>query len=763
MTDAVKAEVAASAEATKARLAEAGTVAHDGVGKIPTESWGPYSYALMLKPGSSEASVRATAAILQAELDRRGVDVEVNPRFAKDPANPPYVTLSIITKEGAARYIAAARQAGPKDVVILGDSMYVPHAAAKTSWLSRLGERAAGVAMPALGNRTDANMERGVPGALTLSVGATGDPRPDHLFVLAGKGPSVTRRVLLSVASKTADAPKAPGWGAVIAHGAIVAALFAATAAAYYAMAHAFGAVLQNWQSDIQDGIRGGGAFFGAAGTLVFGASLYRMIVNPASDYQLARQKAVDIAAKRGASPNDVRFVEATASMPTNDGEHWKYSFEIPGRNGGAALVYVDARRFLGGPVDLRASIYEGARAAEGKRATALAPHLFAKGAQVDPQTALDEVRRAAPTFGAQASVALDYREETLSGDGDVWYRFYDGKGGVASVNARTSEVRVEAGAQRASSLSASISRTAPIAGFTGAVYDRALASARELAAKAGYAPDNLRVERATLTPRETGEDWTFEFVSPRQDSRTIPWEFVVTVRRTAGAPDAVETLSARSEGPRRLFAAVRAQAFAELVRVTPAEAIAKTGPDARTLELQAHWPESGPAQLWYVIRGEKGRELMAIHAVTGAVELPKPFRRLRAALAVVGLFGGVIALYGLIYYGFMHSPAATSPNEYIGPTDIGGVFGAGILGAALSRGASPTPKPTDDDVRARASAVTSYKGYPWSSTEYSSAYYPALERLKADGATAEQVALFEKLCADAPLREGRFNPWSGD
>ncbi len=41
--------------------------------------------------------------------------------------------------------------------------------------------------------------------------------------------------------------------------------------------------------------------------------------------------------------------------------------------------------------------------------------------------------------------------------------------------------------------------------------------------------------------------------------------------------------------------------------------------------------------------------------------------------------------------------------------------------------------------------------------------YYNTLESLKARGATEAQLAQFKKLCDEAPVIGGRFNPWSGD
>ncbi len=222
----------------------------------------------MLKVGSSNDQVRGAADILQAEVAKRGFDVEVNPRFAKDPANPPYVNFSIVTKKTAAAYIAKALGAEAKDVLVIGDSMYTPSSAKKESWLTRLGASLSGRDMPATGNRTDANMEKALPGALTFAVGTSGDPRPSNLWVLGGKGPSVTREVLLSVASKTRSALDAKKNSAETAkHVAGAAAIVAATAAAYYFLGHALAQWVSEAERQLQQGahesIQDGAMFFG--------------------------------------------------------------------------------------------------------------------------------------------------------------------------------------------------------------------------------------------------------------------------------------------------------------------------------------------------------------------------------------------------------------------------------------------------------------------------------------------------------------------
>ena len=69
----------------------------------------------------------------------------------------------------------------------------------------------------------------------------------------------------------------------------------------------------------------------------------------------------------------------------------------------------------------------------------------------------------------------------------------------------------------------------------------------------------------------------------------------------------------------------------------------------------------------------------------------------------------------------------------------------------------------TDEHVQSAAKGVASYKGRPWSETEFNMAYSAAYSSLEEQGATPEQLKLFEKLCGEAPVRGGGFNPWSGD
>ena len=829
LTDEQKAKVAEASAATKASLAALGTEAYapaPGSG-IPAESWSTYGYALMLKVGSGKEAVVKAAEKLQDELNSRGFAVEVSPRFAKDAANPPYINFSIVTKAPAAAYIAKALKAEAKDVLVIGDSQYAPHHPKKKSWLTRLGVALSGREIPATGNQTDRNMEKGVPGALTLSVGTTGDPRASTLWVLGGKGPSVTRRVLESVASKKRGAPAATSLEDV-ANLAAAVGLVTATIAAYYLLATNLSTWIAEGERLIWNGAHDfmemGGMFGGMIG--LYGASHVRAVLpGPAEAYAAAWKAAVKTAEARGADASKVRFVEATASMPARSGADWHFSFEIPGRKAATALVYVD-----GGV----ASVYEGASAPAAKLAAPLAPHLIAMGTRgQDAEGALALARKAVPGMSGGVSVSFDYREEPVSGDKDLWYKFYDDHGAAVSVNARTSEVRVDQplppagphdgffremfiglgllavviaafggifhyvslhapaavssipvapggwellfGGTVAWTLKQSISPASPVDGFETFVYQTALEAVTPLAIKNGYSPEKLRLTRAVLSPRAWGEDWTFSFSSVREGYDKQPRSYQVKVRRTMVSETQVDAYDLKDLGNIGLPESFPASDVASTIKVSPMAAVAKSGDDARTLELSARWPANGgDARLVYVIRDAKGRELKSIDATTGEERVPAPYARLRSAAVTLGLVAMAAALYATLFWAFSHAPAATNvqiPEGWQGPIpdmDLGKMFGAGILGAAGFRAGRRSPKKSkpsvsDERVESSARGVISYKGRPWSMTEYNMSYYNTLESLKKDGATEAQLAKFAELCAAAPIKGGSFNPWSGD
>lgn len=769
LDEASKAKVAEAAEATKARLKEIGAEQHvpsEG-NNNPSESWGTYGYALMLKVGSSNEAVKGAAAILQEELGKRGMDVEVNPRFAKDPANPPYINFSIVTKAGSAAYIAKALKAEPKDVLVIGDSMYAPHDAAKAGWLARWGEKLSGRAMPRTGNRTDANMEKGVPGALTLSVGTTGDPRSSNLWVLAGKGPSVTREVLMSVASKTRaqSRPKAGVSENAVAVGVAV-AIVAAAAAGYYAMFHAFADIVRMGEQSIsQHGrdLMDGALMFG--GTL----GLFGRRAKPGDD------KASRYAALENEYRARFLAMPGVAAVKVEDNDFY-YGGTLNDTDGKiVTVVFAGVDAFQKGRGELPATL----PALEGIK-------------DVSRYNVKAEVEEGALRAAYEALEQSHIR--SLSGTpGAVSFRVKDGWNPYGGDDNRASGKDIEivfTGLQAYQAAVAALPKTLPAIDGVADVSRYNVVPVLEKKAKAAAyaAVENGYKTRLGAIPgvvavrvkdsfhpyggddnRVSGKDVEVVFdgvtsLQAAQENGLLPKELPALAGLADVAKYRVEGLVAPAERTRLK----RVLAGAGLVALTAAiyggfyyaashAPAAYSGPVA----------PGGWEMLFGGTIGGLGAGLRA--------RLAEAYRKAKPALITVGLIAATAGIYAAMAYAFMHAPAASSgiqvPEGWQGPipsnVDIGAIFGGtlGLVGLSgvIKRVKGKAPKITDERVRAAANSAIASKGRPWSQTEYNMSYYTTLESLKKDGATAAQIALFEKLCADAPIRGGSFNPWSGD
>jgi hydroxymethylpyrimidine pyrophosphatase-like HAD family hydrolase len=783
------AKIKEAAAAAKARLSEVGAVQHAGDEKVPGESFNSYGYALMLKPGSSQDSVKGAARILNEELAKRGFEVEVQPRFAKSAENPPYATFSIITKAEAASYIAGVLKIEAKDALVIGDAMFIPRDAKTSGFLTRLGERLSGRPQAKTGNETDRNMTKNLPGVLALGVGTAMDPRTVNGWALAGHGPAVTQKVLEAVASKTRGARVADKKDRVetYTHLAILGMILAAGAAGIYVFASVLGEMvrmgedaMRAWQPFGRDaGFYLGGTTLGMVGMAGMLGHVRSILSNPNQSYPQALKRATEIAVESGAKAADVRFIEATANMPVRDGAQWKYTFSFPNARNGTDLVYVDFDSFFGGAQDFRARVYSGAAASANAVPFAMSEHLFSRGVSVSPSDALDLVRKATPEFGAGVSVSLGVQEEPVSGDKDAWYRIYDDKGNFAQVNGRTAEVRVVKAAARAA-------KTAP-AGLKHAyepneLYALALENMKQTAGKDGV-KGGIRFLSAVHETRYfngawIGDEWRFFFGVGGGNGGM---QYMVPARRTMITETMMDAFEPVLKGPisaEQLASGVDSALFNRAVVTTPDAALAGVNGVARVSLLPRVDAVSGDKDLWYSLQ-DAGSEVASVNARTGEV-LKTAVRAPDSALKSFGLWligaALVAAIYGAFYWAMAHAPAAVPqgvPEGYNGPVPsidqifhgMGGVLGLGFLAGTIKRGAKKAAATTisDDDIRASAAGVISYKGRPWSQTEYNSVYYPAIESLKARGATQLQLALFETLCAEAPVKGGSFNPWSGD
>jgi len=769
--------------ATVARLSEAGVEQHPGDSLNPKESFNTYGYALMIKVGASAGQMKQVAAIMASELAKRGIEVEVTGRLPKDLKNPGYATFSIITKTPATAKIAERLGMTASDVLTIGDMQYVPRKAKKESWMTRLGLKLSGLPLGEVGNETDRNMAKGVPGALALGVGRKMDPRTPNGWNLAGHGPEVTQKVLESVASKAARVgPTDEGdkTGTAIQLG-MIGLIIGMGALGFYALASALGDIvrmgeeaLRNWhQSPFgQDGLYFLGATtLGMAGML---GHTNRILPSPTATYAQALKQARDIVLERGVAADEVRFVEATASIPVSDGQQWKYTFSIPG-----ALIYVDFSTFLGGAPDLRARVYEGALPSHS--AYPISIEGFASFVALAPEQALTMLRNELPGFGAGSSVSLALRPAADGNGSRMTYKFYDDHGSIGTVGAAGAFVSVDAlSAQAVKAAAKAVPAGLKHAEAPNELYALALEKISAKAATSGVPADQIKFLSAVHEARffngvRVGDEWRFFFGWGGEKGGI---SYKVPARRTTVSETMMDAFDPELAGlitAEHLASGVAASRFDMGVKRDVNSALASVDGVSRVSLLPRSEPGSGDKELWYSLQDSRD-ELAAVNARTGEVRMGAPRAPADSALKSFLMWLGGVALVAAIYGGFYwaasHAPVAVPqglPEGYNGPVPgfedlfrgMGGLLGLGALAGVIKKGKKT--KLSDADVRAAAAGAISYKGRPWSQTEYNMGYYNSLESLKSRGATKAQIALFEKLCAEAPIKGGSFNPWSGD
>lgn len=202
-----KAKIREVARVFSARLKSLGVEPHDASGGIPAESFGKFSFAIMLKAGTLETKVLEAAEALEAAIKSRGLNFKVEGRMAYDAGKPPYLTFSKIDKSWATRKIADILKIGAEDAVIIGDSMFAPVVPKGLGvfgrWVLRLARALSLQPEQKSGNNTDEAMERGLPGALTFGVGGTAAPRLKNGYAVLGTV-DATERILRAVASRPA-------------------------------------------------------------------------------------------------------------------------------------------------------------------------------------------------------------------------------------------------------------------------------------------------------------------------------------------------------------------------------------------------------------------------------------------------------------------------------------------------------------------------------------------------------------------------------
>jgi hydroxymethylpyrimidine pyrophosphatase-like HAD family hydrolase len=748
-----RALVERASAATKERMKALGAEQHDPVtsgNNNPAESWNTYGYAMMLKVGSSEAQVRGAAAIMQEELAKVGIEAEVNPRFAKDPANPPYINFSIVTKQPATAYIAKALGATAKDVVLVGDSQYQPREAKnKGGFLDRMGAKLAGRAMPQTGNQTDRNMEKALPGALVFAVGHNADPRMSNAWVTAVKGPESTRRMLLSVASQPAKsaAPAKAGEESALmtALGVLgIVALLAAAGVAGYMFLSAIAEILVQGEQMLRDGFGHDEFFMLGAGGLMLGS--------------------LRNAGKKDGEPSK----KTDEDKPISRAERVVTGVLLALALGGSLylwyLLYAGFGQLAPAPIEVPPG-WQGPipdiNDIFGFAGLGMAGTLAAGSSSVRSglRAGLSKVKEfLRPAFPFLAWLGL------ASLTAAIYAGFY---WAASNAPAATPAVPVapfgweslfQAGGLGAAALGLGMMTRPAVLDNPGDSYAKALETATKLAAERGVAADKVLFVQATaVMPLHQGKQWHYQFALPRQNGRHdlvyVDLERNLTAVGLDQRVSVYENVSVLPEG-------------AVAKSLTPyllAQRGALHGPQQALDALRAQQPGFGASvsvalrleqtedlDPWYRFYDNNGAQA-AVNARTKEIRVavaPAPELK-KAGLSGTAKFLIAAALAAVAYALVTGQLGAAA----------GFVFAAG----AVAKSGKGKAKLSDDEVRAAASAVISYKGRPWSSTEFNSVYYPALENLKARGATKKQVALFEKLVADAPIKGGSFNPWSGD
>lgn len=175
---------------------------------------------------------------------------------------------------------------------------------------------------------------------------------------------------------------------------------------------------------------------------------------NPRDLYQRAYEEAVEAAKFQGKTAEQVHFGEVAGSMPAGDLQRLQFTFYATGAPEAKTglPIHVDFSRAYGTAEGRFESLaYADSKEVELPHPLFVrldSPYYFRRGSIDSPQSALDQVRKAVKELGGLVNFSLKYEQ---TDDVDLWYRFSDGQGHEAAVNAaHTGEVRVFKAAERA-------------------------------------------------------------------------------------------------------------------------------------------------------------------------------------------------------------------------------------------------------------------------------------------------------------------------
>jgi hypothetical protein len=280
-----------------------------------------------------------------------------------------------------------------------------------------------------------------------------------------------------------------------------------------------------------------------------------------------------------------------------------------------------------------------------------------------------------------------------------------------------------------------------------------ALEQAVKAGAKYGYTEDQVYFGGATTSlPRRDGHEWSYSFYFSRDlQAGRVDLAYVDILTGWTVTPDFRVSYFPGVDAPKGL-AAIR-------------ELSVEYGPEQALDAVRAAYPDFdsrvslsiSPEGEYTIYDGRGGQAV--VDAQTNDVTLesvPAPYETSRWTT-------GKTVTLALFTAGFI---AWLAPKLLwvAGLLLVVGILVKLIGMKSFVGGETPkAPGVADADIEKAAEGVISSKGRPWSQTEYNMGYYNTLENLKKRGATEEQLERFKKLCDDAPVKNGGFNPWSGD
>ena len=543
-----------------------------------------------------------------------------------------------------------------------------------------------------------------------------------------------------------------------------------------------------------EEGRRGAPAAAPVPSYMGLPAAIAHRLPNPAELFPQARVMAVEAARKWGVSADKVAFGEVTASMPAGPDSAMHFGFYAIVGEGQVKPILVT---FKPGTLYAPAARHEAftrtwdtVMTLDRKLFPELSTdYLFKRGSEAAPDVALEEARRALPKLGAGVSFTLRFEEQPETGAVDLWYRFYDDAGSEVSVNSRTGERVALHDAESRKTVDHVVGAgTVNLLGGTAAA--AAVYPLGQLVSHlTGYFPITSFIVAylamlalgvvVKLIPHPATRRWgtvigTGAIFSPLLAVAYVGLKAAVVALGVAGA--AAGTLKDKAPARPTLVAGYQ-QAFQAAKEAAqryklpaPKFAEARLTDDGWVYDFEAGdrliiAQDNGRGGMSAYAYGQREKTDLFVKAVAlelapssfalGAKLSPEEGRRLAAAR-----LGDKVQDVSLSVIVIEKEFSGDKDLWYVGDDADGR---RASVNARTGEVKDMYTGPSRADVEAAARGAASYKGMPWSNTEYSMSQYGYESGLRKAGATFAQIRLFHKLCDEAPIKGGRFNPWSGD